>query len=262
MKIDLSGKIALVTGGATGIGKGIAIALSKANATVIITSRNKKDILETLKTLKKFNKNSCGFNIDLSIKKNVKSFYKKVKKKFSNVDILINNIGHTLNIKDPFADIKQWEEVMNLNFYTAVNITNHFINDMKKNDWGRIVNITSIAGLEISGPSSFNSSKAALTAYTRSVGRQLALEKRNIVMTAVAPGVVVTEKGHWNSKNIKSKHAKEYLRNRTALGRFGLMSELTGIIIFLSSDYASFFHGSILQPDGGQSRQYMSYNYL
>jgi 3-oxoacyl-[acyl-carrier protein] reductase len=260
MKIDLSGKIALVTGGATGIGKGIAIALSKANATVIITSRRKTDIKNTLKVLG--NKNSYGFNIDLSKKKNVKILYKKIKSKFKKVDILINNIGHTLNIKDPFADVKKWEEVMNLNFFTAVNVTNNFITDMKKDNWGRIVNITSIAGLEISGPSTFNASKAALTAYTRSVGRHLALEKRNIVMTAVAPGVVITEKGHWNPNNIKSKHAKQYLRNRTALGRFGAMDELVGIIVFLSSEYASFFHGSILQPDGGQSRQYMAFNYL
>ena len=239
MKIDLSGKIALVTGGATGIGKGIAIALSKANATVIITSRRKTDIQNTLKVLG--NKNSFGFNIDLSKKKNVKILYKKIKSKFSKVDILINNIGHTLNIKDPFVDVKKWEEVMNLNFFTAVNVTNNFIKDMKKDNWGRIVNITSIAGLEISGPSTFNASKAALTAYTRSVGRQLALEKRNIVMTAVAPGVVITEKGHWNPNNIKSKHAKQYLKNRTALGRFGTMDELVGIIVFLSSEYASFF---------------------
>jgi NAD(P)-dependent dehydrogenase (short-subunit alcohol dehydrogenase family) len=260
MKIDLSGKIALVTGGATGIGKGIAIALSKANATVIITSRKKTDIQNTLKVLGR--ENSFGFNIDLSKKKNVKILYKKIKSKFSKVDILINNIGHTLNIKDPFVDVKKWEEVMNLNFFTTVNVTNNFIKDMKKNNWGRIINITSIAGLEISGPSTFNASKAALTAYTRSVGRQLALEKRNIVMTAVAPGVVITEKGHWNPKNIKSKHAKQYLKNRTALGRFGTMDELVGIIVFLSSEYASFFHGSILQPDGGQSRQYMAFNYL
>ena len=151
---------------------------------------------------------------------------------------------------------------MDLNFFTAVNVTNTFIPYMKKNNWGRIINITSIAGIEISGPASFNAAKAAMTAYTRSVGRQLALEKKNIVMTAVAPGIIVTEKGHWNNKTIKTKHAKNYSKNRTALGRFGTMDEFTGIIVFLSSEKSSFFHGSIIQPDGGQSRQYMSFNYL
>ena len=151
---------------------------------------------------------------------------------------------------------------MKLNFFTSVSTINKFIEGMKKRNWGRIINITSIAGIEISGPSAFNASKAALTAYTRSAGRQLAVEKKNVVMTCVAPGVIPTERGHWNSGNIKSKHAKYYLKNRTALGRFGTIEELTGIIVFLSSNYSSFFHGSILQPDGGQSRQHMAFNYL
>jgi len=133
---------------------------------------------------------------------------------------------------------------------------------MKKKNWGRIINITSVAGMEISGPSTFNASKAALTAYTKSVGRALALEKKNIVMTAVAPGIIVTEKGHWNKKTSNSTHAKQYLKNRSALGRFGTMDELTGIIVFLSSDKASFFHSSIIHADGGHSRHYMSDTYL
>jgi len=259
MKIDLKGKVALVTGGATGLGKGMAIALSNANAKVIITSRYKKDIQKTLKYL---NKDSFGYALDLTKKKDLDNAYSKINKKFKRVDILINNIGHTLKVKDPFANVEDYEKVMKLNFFTSVSTINKFIEGMKKRNWGRIINITSIAGIEISGPSAFNASKAALTAYTRSAGRQLAVEKKNVVMTCVAPGVIPTERGHWNSGNIKSKHAKYYLKNRTALGRFGTIEELTGIIVFLSSNYSSFFHGSILQPDGGQSRQHMAFNYL
>lgn len=259
MKIDLKNKVALVTGGATGLGRGMAIALSKSNAKVIITSRNKSKIKKTLKEL---NKDASGYNLDLTNDKDLEKLYKNIKKKYGGVDIIINNIGHTLGIKDPFANYKDFDKVMNINFITTVKVNNKFINDMKKKKWGRIINITSLAGIEVSGPSSFNASKAALTAYTRSVGRQLAIEKQNIVMTAVAPGVIPTEDGHWNPKNIKSKHAINYLKNRTALGRFGTIDELTGIIVFLSSDQASFFHGSILQPDGGHSRQHMSFNYL
>ena len=134
-----------------------------------------------------------------------------------------------------------------------------YLRDEKKKNWGRIINITSVAGMEISGPSAFNASKAALTAYSKSVGRQLALEKRNIVMTALAPGIVLTEKGHW--KKILKKnpsHARNYLKNRVPLGRFGTMDETTGIIVFLASDHASFFHGSIIHADGGHSKHYMS----
>ena len=259
MKIDLKNKIALVTGGATGIGKGVAKALADSNAKVIVTSRSKKD-LENIS--KNYKNKICGYNLDLTKEEDLSELHKCILKKFKKIDILVNNIGHTLNIKDPFSNVNNWKKVMDLNFFTAVNVTNKLIDGMKKNNWGRIINITSVAGLEISGPSSFNVSKAALTAYTRSVGRQLALEKRNIVMTAVAPGIIATERGHWNKNNIKSKHAKSYLKNRTALGRFGTIDEFSGIIVFLSSDKASFFHGSIIQPDGGQSRQYMAFNYL
>lgn len=259
MNINLKGKVAIVTGGATGIGKGIAVALSEANAKVIITSRQNNEIN---KTLKKLNDKCIGFNLDVTKTDDLDNLYQDVIKKYKTVDILINNVGHTLGITDPFAPIEDWKKVIDLNVLTAINVTNKFIPLMKKKNWGRIVNITSIAGLEVSGPSTFNVSKAALTAYTRSVGRQLAIEKRNIVMTAVAPGIVPTEKGHWNNNNLKSEHALSYLNNRTALGRFGKMDEITGIVVFMCSDKASFFHGSILQPDGGQSRQYMSFNYL
>lgn len=259
MNIDLKRKTALVTGGATGLGKGIAIALANSNAKVVVTSRNKKDIE---KISKHPSGNIFGYNLDITNSSELETLYKNIKKKYKKIDILINNVGHTLDIKDPFTNINNWKKVMDLNFFTAVNVNNMFINDMKKKNWGRIINITSIAGTEISGPSTFNASKAALTAYTRSVGRQLAIEKRNIVMTAVAPGIIATERGHWNKKTVKSLHAKKYLKNRTAIGRFGTVDELTGIIVFLCSEKASFFHGSILQPDGGQSRQYMSFNYL
>ena len=261
MKISLKNKKALVTGGGTGIGQYIVKALSDAGARVAFTSRKKKSLDSTIKMLEN-KKQHFPCQIDLSVKKNIPKFKSLIAKKFGDIDILINNIGHTLDVKDPFAPIDKWEKVMNLNFFTSVNLINSFIGNMKKKNWGRIINITSVAGMEISGPSTFNASKAALTAYSKSVGRALAIEKKNVVMTAVAPGVIITKNGHWNSMTSKSKHAKKYLKDRTALGRFGTMDELTGIIVFLSSDYASFFHGSIIHADGGHSKHYMSDTYL
>ncbi|MDC0059761.1 SDR family oxidoreductase [Pelagibacteraceae bacterium] len=262
MIISLKNKRALVTGGGTGLGQYIVKALADEGASVAFTSRKKSSLKETHKLIgnKKKHLPCC---IDLFKKGNVKKLHKKLNKEFGTVDILVNNIGHTLNKKNPFSHIKDWEKVMRLNFLTAVEMVNYFVNGMKKQNWGRIINITSVAGMEISGPSTFNASKAALTAYTKSVGRSLALEKRNIVMTAVAPGIVWTKTGHW-AKALKKnpKHAKKYLRERTPLGRFGTMDETTGIIVFLSSDLASFFHGSIIHADGGHSKHYMSDTYF
>tara|TARA_Y100000294_G_C8527349_1_gene325479 strand:- start:85 stop:873 length:789 start_codon:yes stop_codon:yes gene_type:complete len=261
MIINLKNKRALVTGGGTGIGQSIVKALADAGASVAFTSRKKNSLKETYKLLGNKNKH-LPCQIDLFKKGNVDKLYKKLNREFGTIDIIINNIGHTLNKKNPFAPIEDWEKTMRLNFLIAVEVVNRFVGNMKKQNWGRIINITSIAGMEISGPSTFNASKAALTAYTKSVGRALALEKRNIVMTAVAPGIVVTKKGNWNKKTIQLKHTIDYLKNRTALGRFGKMDEITGIVVFLSSDLASFFHSSIIQVDGAQSRHYRSDTYL
>lgn len=135
MKIDLSEKIALITGGATGLGKGMALANS--NARVIVTSRNLKDIkkISQHKSGKIF-----GYNLDVTKSKDLEKLYNQIKKKHKKIDIIINNVGHTLDIKDPFTDIKNWKKIMDLNFFTAVNVTNKFIKDMKKRNWGSIIN--------------------------------------------------------------------------------------------------------------------------
>jgi len=261
MIISLKNKRALVTGGGTGLGQSIVKALADSGASVAFTSRKKNSLNETYKLLANKNKH-LPCQIDLLTKGNVDKLYKKLNKEFGTIDILINNIGHTLDKTNPFAPVEDWEKIMKLNFFTAVEMVNRFVGKMRKQNWGRIINITSLAGLEISGPSTFNASKAALTAYTKSVGRSLALEKKNIVMTAVAPGIVFTKKGNWNQKKYKGKHTRDYLKHRTALGRFGTLDEITGIIVFLSSDLASFFHSSIVQVDGGHSKHYRPDIYL
>ena len=134
---------------------------------------------------------------------------------------------------------------------------------MKKNGWGRIVNITSCAGLENMGPVTYGVSKSALTAYTRTMGRILATEAKNVVMSAVFPGVVKTKGGHWD-KILKTnpKRAIKYLKERMPLGRFGRPSEISPIVVFHCSELASFSHGAIVPVDAGQSRHYMYFNYL
>ena len=162
MIVNLKNKKALVTGGGTGIGQGIAKALADAGAQVAFTSRKKSSLNETFKLLGS-NKKHLPCKIDLFKKGSVDKLYKKLKKEFGTIDIVINNIGHGLNKKDPFTPIVNWENSMRLNFLLPVEVVNRFVGDMRKQNWGRIINITSIAGMEISGPSTYNASKAALT---------------------------------------------------------------------------------------------------
>ena len=261
MNLNLKGKTALITGGANGIGEEISQKLASEGVNIYVTTRDKKNLTKLKKKLKKYDVVVGGVVLDF-LKKSYVSKIKNLIKK-TNIDILINNAGHNLNVTDPYCKRKKWDQVLELNFFNTVEICNLVIPKMKKKKWGRIVNITSCAGLENMGPVTYGVSKAALTAYTRTMGRILATETKNVVMTAIFPGVVLTKGGHWD-KVIKKNpsRAKKYLKERAPLGRFGKPNEIAPVVAFYCSDLASFSQGAIIPVDAGQSRHYMYFNYL
>jgi len=261
MKLNITGKNALITGGCNGIGRSISLALAKEGVNLIVTTRDKSKVKNFVKEISSFKINLEIIEVDFHKKNWKMNFKKKIEKK--KLHILVNNAGHTCDITDPYCDIKDWNKVIGLNFLTPVEICNMAIPQMKKNNWGRIVNITSCAGLENSGPVTYCVSKAQLTAYSRTMGRILATENENIVMSAIFPGVVATKGGHWEKKQKKDpEHVKKYLENRTPMKRFGLEEEIANVVTFYCSELASFSHGAIVPVDGGQSKHYMSFNYL
>ena len=201
MKLNITGKNALITGGCNGIGRSISLALAKEGVNLIVTTRNKSKVKNFVKEISSFKINLEIIEVDFHKKNWEMNFKKKIEKK--KLHILVNNAGHTCDITDPYCDIKDWNKVIGLNFLTPVEICNMAIPQMKKNNWGRIVNITSCAGLENSGPVTYCVSKAQLTAYSRTMGRILATENENIVMSAIFPGVVATKGGHWEKKTKK-----------------------------------------------------------
>ena len=261
MKLNLKEKTALITGGANGIGEEISLKLASEGVNILVTTRNKKNIVKLKKKLSNFNIKVDGVVLDF-LKNNWLSKLKKFLNK-KNIDILVNNAGHNLNITNPYCKKTDWDRVFNINFFNSVQICNIVIPIMKKRKWGRIVNITPCAGLENMGPVTYGVSKAALTAYTRTMGRILAIESKNVVMTAIFPGVVVTKGGHWEKVLKKNPaRARKYLKERSPLGRFGKPNEIAPVVAFYCSELASFSHGAIIPVDAGQSRHYMYFNYL
>ena len=263
MNLGLKGKKVLITGGATGIGKTIAEEFVKENANVVITSRSNERLQSSLRELGGKKNGNYGVVCDLNQNDMSVKLHSEIINNFGNIDILVNNIGSKLDISDPYCSIKHWRNIFRVNFEIAVELNNLFIPYMKNQDWGRILNITSLAGLENSGPVTYCVTKAALTAYSRTMGRILASETNNVVMTALMPGVVFTEDGDWahNLEN-RPEHVEKYLKERCPLGRMGTTNEISPMAVFMCSELASFMHGAIVPVDAGQSKHFMFFNYL
>lgn len=263
MDLGIKGKKALVTGGAIGIGQAIAVDLAKEGAMVAITSRNREQINKTLELLNGGEEKHYGIQCDISEEGAPAKLADDLANNFGNPDIVVNNAGSTQGITDPYCSISDWRKIFRLNLEVPIEINNLFIPHMKKEDWGRIVNITAGAALENSGPVPYCTSKASLTAYTRCMGRILAIETSNVVMSAVLPGVVLTEGGHWdNILKERPEHAEKYLRERCPLGRFGKTNEISPMVVHLCSEKATFNQGSIILVDAGQAKHYMYFNFL
>lgn len=263
MDLGIKGKKALVTGGASGIGQAIALELAKEGAKVFITSREEVKLKKTLALLGGKKAGHGTWECNITDEEAPQKAVEFVRRNLGQPDIVVNNVGSALEITDPFCPVSDWRKLFRLNFEVAVEINNLLIPHMKEQDWGRIVNITSDAAMENSGPVPFCASKAALGAYTRSMGRVLATQTRNVVMTAVMPGVVLTEGGHWEKVlKVRPEHAEKYLRERCPLGRFGKIEEISPMVVFLCSELASFCQGSIVSVDAGQSKHFMYHNFL
>ncbi len=255
MDLGLKNKYALVTASSRGIGKGIALELAREGARVAVVARTKSDIERVVAEMGGRKAGHCGFVLDLIEKNAPAKLIRKLKDNFAIPDIVAHNLGGTLNITDPFCSLRDWRAVWRLNVEVAIELNLAFIPSMKKKKWGRIIHISSISSMENHGPVTYCSVKAALTAYTRSMGRILA--PSGIIVAAVLPGAVFTEKGYWDiALKERAAHVKKYLSERMAIKRFGKIDEITDVVAFLCSKRASFCVGSIFPVDGGQGRSF------
>lgn len=257
MNLGIDGRHAVVTGGCTGIGRAIALELATEGARVTVTSRSHVRVSRMVAELEEVGGEHHGVACDITAAGMPEHVVAIATERFGPPAILVNNVGDTLGILDPYCPAEEWHRLFDLILGVAIRMNNLVIPAMRAEGWGRIVNITAGAGMENSGPVPYSSLKAAFTAYTRSTARVLALERSGVVMSAVLPGVVLTEEGHWASiLEERPDHAEAYLRERTVLGRFGRPDEISAMVALLCSERASFCVGSIVPVEGGQARHY------
>jgi len=242
MKIDLTGKNAVVTGSTRGIGRAIAEALAESGARVAVVGR---DLGRAEEAASAIGNNAMGFAADVGDTAAVAKLVEDVEKAFGSIDILVNNAGITrdnlvMRLKDD-----DWDAVQNANLRGAFAAIRAASRGMMKKRAGRIINIASIVGLiGNKGQANYAASKAGLIALTKSVAKELG--SRNILVNAVAPGFIETE---MTAK--MTKEAREALGQQIALERLGSVQDVAAMVAFLASDLASYITGQVFVVDGG-----------
>ncbi len=242
MKVELGGKVAVVTGGSRGIGLAIAQALAGAGAKVAVLARDGARAQEAAQGL---GAGAQGFACDVSDAAQAETTLGAVDKALGPVDILVNNAGITRdNLLFRIAE-DDWDQVLDTNLKGAFLMTKLAARGMIKRRWGRVVSITSVVGLTGNkGQSNYAASKAGLIGFTKAVARELA--SRNVLVNAVAPGYIDTEM----TRGI-AEEAKQALQAAIPLGRLGQGADVAAAVLFLASDWASYITGQVLVVDGG-----------
>ena len=242
MQLDLTGKVALVTGGTRGIGHDICRAFIDAGAKVALCSR---DGAVAEQTATAFGDGTRGYACDVGVSAQVEAFAKAVERDFGQIDVLVNNAGFT-NDKLLFLMTEtDWDAVVDTNLKGTFLMTKYAARGMIKRRWGRVINITSVVGLNGNkGQSNYSASKAGVIGFTKSVAKELA--SRNVLVNAIAPGYIETEL----TQNI-TPEAKKYFLDNIPLGRLGQGADIASAVLFLASDLASYITGQVIVVDGG-----------
>jgi NAD(P)-dependent dehydrogenase (short-subunit alcohol dehydrogenase family) len=244
---DLTGKVALITGGSKGLGKAMARALAEAGADVIISSRHEVELQEALKEILKGTARKGHYVVaDMSRREEVNRLAQVSLERMGRVDILINNAG--TNTPQPLEQIRDedWDRVMETNLHSCMALTRALTPPMKQRRWGRVIHIASImAYVSKEGRTVYSATKAALLGMTRAGA--LELGPFGITVNSIAPGFFMTDLPN----RLLSTEEKEAFCRATALGRWGEPAELAGPILLLASDAGSYITGSTLLVDGG-----------
>jgi 2-deoxy-D-gluconate 3-dehydrogenase len=244
---DLSGKIAIVTGGGRGIGRAIALGLAGAGASVVVTSRTQREIEAVVEEVQKSGAKALAVVTDLTVNDQLENLVQATVKKFGKIDILVNNAARSF--LRSLMDLREdgWDKVFNTNVKAVWLLSRLVARKMMEQKSGRIINITTVGAEKAElGMAAYGCSKAALKMLTRCMAREWA--QFGIQVNAVGPGLTKTDfsKPIWSNPEV-AKHVSAAI----PMGRLAEPEEIVGSVLFLASDAARFITGHSIYVDGG-----------
>lgn len=241
----LEGKVALVTGGSRGIGKGIAIKLAEHGADVAFTYASSKELArEVEKELTALGVKAKGFQSDASSFEAAEELIAQVNQHFSSIDAVVNNAGITRDGLLMRITEEQWDQVINTNLKSVFNITKNVQRTLLKQRSGSIINLSSVVGVRgNAGQSNYAASKAGIIGFTKSIAQELG--SRNIRCNAIAPGFIETEM----TADLGEETMQEWLKS-VPLKRAGTTEDVANAVLFLASDLSTYISGQTINVCG------------
>jgi 3-oxoacyl-[acyl-carrier protein] reductase len=239
-------KVALVTGGSRGIGRAVALALAKDGAAVAVNyNSNSAAADEVVKLIEADGGKAIAIKGDVSDFAQAEALVKQTIESLGNLQILVNNAGTTRDMIIMMMPEDDWDTVIRTNLKSAYNCSKHAVKHMMRQRYGRIVNMTSVAGIAgNAGQTNYSASKAGMIGFTKALAREVAA--RNITVNAVAPGFIPTDLTEIVPEDIKTASL-----DAIPLKRWGTVEEVAYAVCFLASDEAGYVTGHTLSVDGG-----------
>jgi NAD(P)-dependent dehydrogenase (short-subunit alcohol dehydrogenase family) len=244
---DLSGRVAVVMGGTSGIGRAIASGFAEAGADVVATGRREEKVREVADEIEKRGRKTLRQVVDASSRQSIDALRDAVLDNFGRIDILVNSAGQIFRKPTVTISEAEWNTLIDVNLTGTLRACQSFYEPLVASGRGRVVNIASLNSfVSFFEVAAYASSKAGVLGLTRSLAVEWA--QKGIIVNAIAPGVFRTE---LNSGLLDGTERGRELLLRTPMKRFGKIPELVGTAIFLSSDAASFVTGQCIAVDGG-----------
>lgn len=245
IKVDLSGRTAIVTGASRGIGKAIALALAANGAKVACVARSAEKLKETVDEITAAGGTAEAHTLDVVDSEAVTKLVEGLAEKWGQLDIVVNNAGITADTLIPRMTDEQWDSVIATNLRSVFLFTRAASQAMMRKRTGRIINISSVSGVMGNpGQANYSASKAGVIGFTRTVARELA--GRKITVNAICPGFIASEMTAAMGATLD-----EMIKEKIPAKRLGEANEIADAVLYLASDSAAYMTGEVITIDGG-----------